>query len=445
MKAERQTGEGTHPRTGSEQERGTESGAQPELLTHYLSELRDLGPLPAERVAEIAETLRAESLAFREAIHRVPGTAVLVVERWRELRAQRRVTGLMAHEARSDPSHDWSTFVDERIGVLEHLLAQRERCQSASRRGRIERQIGETVASAEFLFELLQAIALEMRALLEDPEQTAVAERIRQLGLDRRPAREALSGAEEALARRDDARQTLAAHNLRLVVHAAKRYRDQGVDFLDLIQEGNVGLMRAVEKFDPDLGYRFSTYALWWIEQAMIRVIQRDSRTVRVPSHIYEARLRHRAGWERISNTMARPGRDDLAELLGEELESVDQTEAAFMGFESLDLPIVDDGESRPLYERLADPGAEDWDDDVDQPRIREVLGSALAGLSPREREVLELRFGLRDGRERTLQEVGREVGRSRERVRQIEKAALERLASLGSVDDLEELIRDAS
>ena len=444
MNAERQP-QGMEARGGAKRGDAAAPDPQPELLTHYLSELRELAPLPAERVAEIAETLRAEGLGFREAIQQVPGTAVLISERWHELRAQRRVTGLMAHEARSDPSHDWSTFVDERVGALEQLLAQRERSQSASRRGRIERQIGEAVASAGFLFELLQAIALEMRALLEDPEQRAVAERVRQLGLDQRPAREALRCAEEALARRDRARQTLAAHNLRLVVHAAKRYRDQGVDFLDLIQEGNVGLMRAVEKFDPDLGFRFSTYALWWIEQAMIRVIQRDSRTVRVPSHIYEARLRHRAGWERISSAMARPGRDDLAALLGEELGNVDQTESAFQGFESLDLPLVDDGESRPLHERLADPGAEDWDEDLDQPRIRQVLGSALAGLLPREREVLELRFGLRDGRERTLQEVGREVGRSRERVRQIEKAALERLASMGSVDELQEIIRHAS
>ena len=421
-------------------DRPIEGESSPELLSSYLAELSGLPPLAPERVNELARTLQSESQSFREALNRVPGTARLVVERWHELRAHRRVTGLMAHEARGNPSQDWSAFIDERVGQLEEELGRRARARSAASRRAVDGEIEKTLASAELLFELLQSIALEMSGLLEQSRSAGVRERLQALGLglDERGAREALRQAHQALERRDAARQTLAAHNLRLVVHSGKRYRGQGIAFLDLIQEGSVGLMRAVEKFDPELGFQFSTYAVWWIEQAMIRAIQRDSRTVRVPSHIYEARLRHRTGWETLSALAADPDTSDLASLLGDPLDRVEQTESAFQGIDSLDTPMGDE-ESRPLAERLADPTPEAPEANHDMARIGAALGAALAELPDREREVLVLRFGLADGRERTLQEVGRKLGRSRERVRQIEQEALARMAELGPVNALRE------
>ena len=414
-------------------ERKPGAGSDGELVSLYLSDLAGLPPLPPERVTELARALQVENQEFRDCLRQVPGTALLVIERWQELRAHRRVTGLMAHEARGDPSHDWSAFVDERVGQLRAAWKRREGARNAATRRSVDAEIGDVLASAHLLFELLQSIALELIELLEQHRSTAVRARVATLGLGDRRARAALERARSALERRDEVRQTLATHNLRLVVHSAKRYRGQGVPFLDLIQEGSVGLLRAVEKFDPELGFQFSTYAVWWIEQALIRSIQRDSRSVRVPSHLYEARLRHREAWSLLSANKPEPDLSDLASQLGEEFSKVEQTEQAFQGIESLDTP-AGDSELRPLIERLADPVAEDPGADHDQARTREVLARALAELTAREREVLTLRFGLSDGRERTLQEVGRALGRSRERVRQIEREALDRLAEAGGL-----------
>jgi len=422
-------------------ERQVDGESSPELLTRYLAELSKLPPLAPERVAELSQTLRRESQLFRESLHRVPGTARLVVERWHELRAHRRVTGLMAHEARGNPGQDWSAFIDERVGKLNEEVERRARARSASRRKAIDGEIADTLASSELLFELLQSIALEMLALLEPGRPRSVRSRLEELGLDVDAARKSLREAKRALDRRNDARQILAAHNLRLVVHSAKRYRGQGIAFLDLIQEGSVGLMRAVEKFDSELGFQFSTYAVWWIEQAMIRVIQRDSRTVRVPSHIYEARLKHRAGWESLSARTSHPDSSDLAAELGLDRDGVEATEAAFQGIESLESPLGD-SEARPLQDRLADPEPVSPESDHDRVRIGRALGAALSQLPEREREVLVLRFGLGDGQERTLQEVGRSLGRSRERVRQIEQEALGHLAQLAPVAELREHLR---
>lgn len=416
----------------------------PELMTRYLADLNELPPLRSEQVNELAGALREHGEDFRAAIQRVPGTATLVVERWRELRAQRRVTGLMAHEARADPSHDWSAFIDERLGQLAELVAERESlpARASRRRAALDGRIEQTLASTGLLFELLQAIALELQGLLGQRRGEAVRERIRALGLGDPEVRQALRSAQRALASRDRARQTLAAHNLRLVVHSAKRFRGQGVSFLDLIQEGSVGLLRAVEKFDATLGYQFSTYAVWWIEQAMIRAIQRDSRTVRVPSHLYESRLRQRHGWQELTPRMARPERADLARELGDDEDEVERTETAFQNIGSIDGP-GEGSDARPLSERLADPDAVEPGAGLDLARLRDALAVGLADLEPREREVIELRFGLLDGEPMTLQQIGSVLGRSRERVRQIEQGALARLAECGCLAALRGLASD--
>ena len=200
---------------------------------------------------------------------------------------------------------------------------------------------------------ILQRLAAADRVLVSE----AFA-RKRQLGLDAR-ARGALRRSEAALAARDRARGTLASHNLRLVVHVAKRFRGRGGAFADLIQEGSVGLLRAVEKFDASLGFRLSTYAVWWIEQAVIRAIQNSSRTVRVPSHLYEAPLRLRDAQSRLRAQMAAPGRGDLAadlDLPEAELEVVLGT---LKPISSLDAPL-DDADLMPLGERLSEPDEPD-------------------------------------------------------------------------------------
>jgi RNA polymerase sigma factor (sigma-70 family) len=405
--------------------------------------LRRLPPLPHEQVCALSREIAAEERCFRDAIVRVPGTSLLLVDRWLERQEQGRVTGLLCHRYRDEPGVDHTSFIDERLGRLSTLLSSRGALGSAAPRAKrraIESRMAEVLASADILLELLSEIALELAELQALRASGPLAARKRELGLTDATARRALQRACEALRRRDAARNTLATHNLRLVVHVAKRHRGRDVPFLDLIQEGNLGLMRAVDKFDPDLGYRFSTYAVWWIEQAVIRAIQKSSRTVRLPSHVYEAQLRHRDAQQRLDARLGEAGRADIAEELGVTLEQVELVAASQRPIDSLDRPLEDpDGDTR--RDRIADPEEPEPAANLDLDRLRAALDGGLLRLPAREREVLSLRFGLSGGAELSLAQIGERLGISRERVRQIQNAALARLRDERSIARLGELL----
>jgi len=217
------------------------------------------------------------------------------------------------------------------------------------------------------------------------------------------------------------ARRQLAEGNLRLVVSIAKRYRNKGLPFSDLIQEGNRGLMRAVDKYEHRLNFKFGTYATWWIRQGITRALADHARTVRVPCH----QVGRLAEIERVRGELAAAGGkeptiEEIAAVLGVDAEETRSLRVVSRHPVSLHEPLGGDGE-RALEDFLDDPSVQNPGLLVDQHLLRERIGEVLRSLTPREREVIEMRFGLRDGQPKTLEEVARTYGITRERIRQIE------------------------
>jgi RNA polymerase sigma factor (sigma-70 family) len=406
-------------------------------LDRYFTEIGSTRVLARAEEQEIARCFRTRRAAVHELLGGLPYTGTMLIERWRaQQRGLIRPIGLLARGAHADPEHGARTLeatvrrVERRLHRRPPTIPRTDSDEAAWDRfeSRQRSDLVELDLSPDFYQEVEAALCSRMREIDAEAHTDARrrAQRLRkETGFPIRRFRQRMRALDSLRGARDEARNELAQHNLKLVVKLAKRFQNLGVAFPDLIQEANLGLLRAVDLFDPDRGVKFTTYAVWWIRQSLVRAVQKQSRTVRLPSHVNERLFQMGRASDRLTGQLGRwPTSGDLARETGLEPEQVDQLRSLQRTPLSLD-QTVDSSSTRVSHELLPDPRAVSPLDLVGATRDRQAIGALLKQLDARERIIITRRFGFTGEERISLERVARDLGLSREFVRRIEKRAL--------------------